>query len=155
MNDHDLFIVVGALLGLYALAALAHGVSMLYRRIKSRKTRYIDKVLDQFDGGHVPLDYSKTMNKALDQMNSLAENAQTLAEAENARVQFERLKGLRVAVARIRDQGFVAGVEDREAQHLNCERNPYPPGSGAAQQWARGYCMGQGIQDPSPWIKGA
>lgn len=155
MNDHDLFIVVGVLLGLYALVVLAQGLYRIYQWLKHSKTSALVTVLEESDGGLIPRNYSRKMKAALEEVNALASTPSTVEQAESARYKFERLKAIRVTVARIMDQGFAAGMRDRDNAVFNEKANPYPRGSGAAQQWVRGYCMGQNVTDPKPYMEAA
>ena len=148
MGDRTMFIVIGACLAAYCGVLLFQGLYLVRKWFKQQD---IDpetvELLDDWASGEIPRDYSKRMKAAMEDVNARQVAATNIAASDEAIYNFERLKGVRMCVANIRGRGYRRGEADRMAGIFEPGAAPYPKGSGAAQQWVRGYCSGQNIMD--------
>ncbi len=139
MNDTMMFGVVG--IG-FVLWVFTYVVEHAWKVLKRRK---LDK---QVVEGVVPRDYSRKLKVLQQELNQ----GNLLTDEQNAT--WDRLQSLRERVGLIRlagyDAGDVARVERVEFA-LGIGKNPYPRGTGEAQQWARGFCQATG-QPPKHWM---
>ena len=151
MGDRTMFLVIGACLAAYALVLVTQGIYKIYKWIQREDAGpETVEIFEEWKSGAIPRDYSKKMKAAMQEVNARQEAsayANDLAASDDAIYRFEKLKSIRTEVARIRARGYRRGEADRYANQFKPEAAPYPKGSGAAQQWVRGYCQGQNIMD--------
>ena len=123
--------------------------SYAYQAYNIHKERVIDK---QIAEGVVPRNYSKAVRERAKAGNNVVLGGTISHEQELA---FQNLGSIRLQVARIRCDGFDRARLAKENGELfidAIETNPHPKGSGAAQQWARGFCQ-EGGNPPAGWME--
>lgn len=108
-----------------------------------RETRRLIFLNKQIREGIVPTDYSKKIKAVARQQNADFGGPTDALGALRYKVSCIRVEGFdRARVAKNRGELFIDGIES----------NPYPKGSGEAQQWARGYCQ-EGCHPPKGWMQ--
>lgn len=108
-----------------------------------RETRRLRLLYKQIREGVVPRDYSKQIKAVARQHNTEYGGPTAALQSLRYRVSLIRVEGFdRAQAAKNRGELFVDGIES----------NPYPKGSGEAQQWARGYCQ-EGGHPPKGWME--
>ena len=123
--------------------------SYAYQAYKIHCERVIDK---QIAEGVVPRNYSQVIRERATKVNNVS-LAGTITHAQE--LAFQNLGSIRLQVARIRCDGFDRARLAKENGELfidAIETNPHPKGSGAAQQWARGFCQ-EGGNPPAGWME--
>lgn len=145
LQDDTLFIGVGAMLAIWALAWVA---DVLWKRHKKRD------LWKHIRENRVPVDYDRVaeaVREANDPGNIVKEaKSHAGVGPPTQRQNLSDLKRLRSNVARIRVNGYDRAVSDRENKvefAWGVTRTPYPKGTGEAKQWVRGYCIGANVRD--------
>ena len=156
MDDGTLFLVIGVALAAYIAVVIAQAVAGIFVWWRNRSAEQaVESFEENINDGTIPRDYSKQMKAAMEAVNArqvAATESEDLIESESAIARFERLKSLRTTVAEVRYNGYVRGEAHRHKGIFNTAGCPHPTGSGAAQQWVRGYCQGANVLDPKPYI---
>lgn len=159
MGDHTLFLVVCAGLAACVLLVLYQAAFTINGWLKKRKDAKDAAAFEaNIDSGEIPRNYSVLVKAVMATVNAAqvaATEANDLQAADIAAYRFKRIRGLRSVVARVRLHGYDCGYEDKQLGLFQPESSPHPRGSGASQQWVRGYCQGQNIINPKSYIDAA
>lgn len=156
MNDSVLLPVVAILLGAYVAVVIVENALKLRDWFRARKLvsrADTDAIAEMIQAGTIPRDYSRIMKAAMEQVNAqqiATTDGNSIYPTTEAIIRFETLKGMRTRVARVRHSGYLRGERDRHSGvkfSQGIAANPYKKGTGAAQQWVRGYCAGQNVMD--------
>lgn len=151
MNDLLMLQIVLGLIGLYIATLIVQGIHRVYRWIfRDPIAPETEAFIEDWSAGIIPRDYSKKMKSAMEEVNAAQVGAaedNDLDASDAAVYRFEQLKSIRTHVGHIRARGYRRGEADRQANKFDPEATPYPRGSGAAQQWVRGYCAGANVMD--------
>ena len=156
MDDGTLFLVIGVALAAYIAVVIAQAVAGIFVWWRNRSAEQaVESFEENINDGTIPRDYSRKMKAAMEAVNArqvAATESEGLIESESAIARFERLKSLRTTVALVRGDGYVRGECHRHKGIFNPSGCPHPKGSGAAQQWVRGYCAGANVMDIKQYI---
>ena len=144
MNDSIVIPVVTFLFGVWGSLWVLGVVLELLRKRRLRK---------DIREGTIPVD-SDQISEAVQEMNAEDSFDKDLPPP-HLRHNLSNLKRIRSDVATIRLDGYSRGVIDyglKISFDVGVRANPHPPGTGAAKQWVRGYCMGTNVINPKPYM---
>lgn len=114
---------------------------------------HLERVIDkQIIDGVVPRNYSKAVRERATRENNEVLGGSIGHEQE---LVSQNLGSIRLRVAQVRVEGFDRArlAKDNDELFIDAiETNPYPKGSGEAQQWARGFCQ-EGGNPPQGWME--
>ena len=149
MNDRVVGFVIAVAAIFYGLVLLTEYIPKAYRWFKHRKA------MAKVDAGEIPVDYAAVgkEQRRLNQVDESGPMSKRLGVAHEARL--STIESIRELVAEVRYAGYLRGEEDqwhKVAFAAGVRSNPHVTGSGAAQQWVRGYCMGRNVLDPKPYM---
>ena len=144
--------MIGTFLIAYVVVVI---LEAFFKIREGMKRKRISEMTDTLDPkfSKIPRDYSKRVKEAQQGVND-----DTLANRASAEANHMALRSIRQLVADVRYNGYLAGERDKQdgvCVGIGILENPHVHKSGAAQQWARGYCAGQNIVDIRDHIEAA
>ncbi len=144
MNDRAIGFVIAVAAIFYGLTLLAEYVPKVYKWFKHRQA------MKKVDAGEIPADYENVgeEQKRLNAVDSggVFKKHMGLKHRHRSMV----ISSIREQVAQVRYAGYLVGEKDQLSGMLMgsvVTGNPHVTGSGAAKQWARGYCMARNVTD--------